>query len=269
MKNDKAVGGAYVLEFAEIAFVGAAAFAAAVLSAVVGMAGGITLLAVLLLFLPPLIAVPLHGVIQLASNGARAAIQWRHADLHIIWRYALPLIPCALLGAHFARQLPEGAARFAIGVFVLLATWVPGAFRLAAHATPAAGRARFLWLGGACGFLQMALGAVGPLLAPFFLRLGLSRQALIGTKAGCQMLGHLVKTAVFGGLGFAFAEHVPLLLVCVAAVVAGTWVGSRLLSHVSEAVFTLLYKGVLTVLALRLALMEVPALVSAFSLFLA
>jgi len=57
----------------------AAAFATAVLSAVVGMAGGITLLAAMLLWLPPLVVIPLHGVIQLASNGSRTWFQRRHA----------------------------------------------------------------------------------------------------------------------------------------------------------------------------------------------
>ena len=53
-----------------------AAFATSILSAVVGMAGGITLLAVMLLFLEPLAAIPLHGVIQLVSNSSRAWPRW-------------------------------------------------------------------------------------------------------------------------------------------------------------------------------------------------
>ena len=40
------------------------------------------------------------------------------------------------------------------------------------------------------------------------------------------------------------------------AVVVGTWLGSRLLEHVDERVFTLLFKGVLTAVALRLVLWE-------------
>ena len=36
--------------------------------------------------------------------------------------------------------------------------------------------------------------------------------------------------------------------------IAGTWAGSRLLERVNERVFTALYKGVLTLIALRLVL---------------
>jgi len=230
------------------------AFATAVLSAVVGMAGGITLLAVMLLFLPPIVAIPLHGVIQLVSNGSRTWIQRRHARFDIVGRYALLLLPAGALGLMALEALPEAATRAAIGLFVLLATWVPGALLLGTHPEATRPTRRFLLLGGFAGFFNVTLGAAGPLIAPFFLNLGLSRQALIGTKAACQTLGHLVKIALFAGIGFAFAPWLPLLGAASACVVAGTWVGSRLLERVSEQSFTRLYKIVLSLIAARLVL---------------
>jgi len=111
-------------------------------------------------------------------------------------------------------------------------------------------------LGGVVGVLNMTIGATGPLIAPFFLNLGLPRQGVIGTKAACQTLGHFAKVAIFGITGFAFAAFaLPLALLCI-AVVAGTWVGSRVLGRVSETWFTRLYKVVLTVVALRLVLWD-------------
>ncbi|MDH3212584.1 MAG: hypothetical protein OEM05_08875, partial [Myxococcales bacterium] len=68
------------MELFELSVLCAAALATSVLSAIVGMAGGITLLSVMLLFLEPLVAIPLHGVIQLVSNATRTAIQRRHVD---------------------------------------------------------------------------------------------------------------------------------------------------------------------------------------------
>jgi len=261
-----------------------AAFATAVLSAVVGMAGGITLLAAMLLWLPPLVVIPLHGVIQLASNGSRTWFQRRHARFDILWRYALLLLPGGVAGLAVARSLPEEGLRAAIAGFVLLATWLPVArarWRISRGAAAGDGNApggggatgggsgaagdaegagetarlwrRFLPLGAVAGFLNVTIGAVGPLIAPFFLNLGLRRQALVGTKAACQTLGHLVKLAIFGGAGFAFHEHWLLLVCACLCVLAGTWLGSRLLERASESLFIALYRGVLTVIALRLA----------------
>ncbi len=231
------------------------AFATAVLSAVVGMAGGITLLAVMLLFLPPLAAIPLHGVIQLVSNGSRAWIQRRHVERDILWRYGLLLLPAGALALQLARELPEPGLRVAIGGFVLLATWAPGALLLGTHPERIDRGRRFLVLGALAGAMNVTVGAVGPLIAPFFLNLGLSRQALVGTKAACQMLGHTTKVLLFGLAGFVFRDHLTLLAAASTAVVGGTWVGSLLLDRVSEGTFSVLYRTVLTGVALRLILM--------------
>jgi len=240
------------LEATSLAWLGVAAFATSVLSAIVGMAGGIVLLAVMLLFLEPLAAIPLHGAIQLLSNGSRAALQRRFVDRSVLLYFGVLLVPGGLLGLQVATALPPDAIRVLIGVFVLLATWAPGALLLGIHPETTSPRARFLALGGVAGALNVTLGAVGPLLAPFYLGLGLSRQAMVGTKAACQALGHAVKIALFGLAGFAFAPHVPLLVVAGTGVVAGTWVGTRLLDRIDERTFQWLYKVVLTVIAVRL-----------------
>jgi uncharacterized membrane protein YfcA len=141
---------------------------------------------------------------------------------------------------------------------VLLATWLPksrGAGEAAAAARP---RVRFLALGGCSGFLNMVLGATGVLIDPFFLGLGLSRQALVGTKAACQAIGHVVKVVLFGAAGFAFAEHAPLLALGTACAALGTWAGSRLLDRLSEEGFLWLYRTVLTGLSLRLVWTALP-----------
>jgi uncharacterized membrane protein YfcA len=248
------------LEALDLAILAAAAFATSILSAVVGMAGGITLLAVMLLFLEPLAAIPLHGVIQLVSNSSRAAIQRRHVDLHILLRYSVLLIPMGWVGLHLANALPAAAMRVIIGIFVLIATWFPGWLLLGTHPEETNPGRRFLVLGGVVGVLNMTIGATGPLIAPFFLNLGLDRRALVGTKAACQSLGHGVKIALFGMAGFAFAPHLALLVTAGACVVAGTWLGSRILERVSERFFRRLYMGVLTVIALRLLAGEAFAL---------
>lgn len=227
------------------------AFFTAILSAIVGMAGGMALLSVMLWFLPPLAAIPLHGAIQLVSNFSRTVIQREHARYDLLWRYGIPLVPMGMLGLWAAKRIPEHALEAAIGGFVLVATWRPAWLALGSLLGASPGL-RFGALGVASGFLNVTIGATGPLVAPFFLNLGMPRQAVIGTQAGVQALGHVAKILVYAGFGFAFREHLPLLLGAGACAMAGTWVGSRLLDRISETWFTRLYKSVLTVLALQL-----------------
>ncbi len=241
----------------ELATLSVTVFVTAVLSGVLGMAGGIILLAVLLLYLPPLVAIPLHGVIQLVSNGSRTVAQRQHARFDWIVWYALPLIPAGLLGLSVAKALPETVLTGAIGAVVLIATWLPRS-RGSGETVARRPWLRFLALGSCAGFLNLVVGATGVLVDPFFLRLGLSRQALVGTKAACQALGHLAKVGLFGATGFAFAEHAPLLALGSACAIGGTWLGSRLLDKLSEASFLWLYRSVLTGLALRLVWKSLP-----------
>ncbi len=240
---------------------GLAALATSMLSAVIGMAGGITLLSVMLLFYDPVVAIPLHGVIQLVSNGSRSVIQRRWIDWRITGSHALLLLPTGLIGVHVALATPAPLGKALIGAFVLVATWRPGWLRIRPPGAGGHPLRRFVLLGGAVGFLNSLLGATGPLIAPFFLDLGLSRQALVGTKAACQTLAHLSKIVVFGLVGFVYGEYLTVLVAMSALVVVGTWLGSRLLERVNETVFTWLYRSVLTLVALRLLLWELAVLV--------
>jgi uncharacterized membrane protein YfcA len=174
----------------------------------------------------------------------------------IVARYALPLLPMGFAGLAVLRAMSPEVARGLIGVFVLLATWAPAWLLLGTHPERIDRGRRFFVLGTLTGAINVTIGAVGPLIAPFFLNLGLPRQGIIGTKAACQTLGHVAKLAVFGVTGFAFLQFAGPLALLAAAVVLGTWIGSRILGRVSETSFTWLYKGVLTLVALRLVVVD-------------
>ncbi|MDG2049310.1 MAG: sulfite exporter TauE/SafE family protein [Myxococcota bacterium] len=224
------------------------------LSAVVGMAGGITLLSVMLLYLDPLIVIPIHGVVQLASNGSRTWIQREHVHWSLVGRYAVLALPAGLIGFRFAKTIPPQALKAFIGFFVLGVTWRPRWISIGSRPRNPNPKRRFVILGGVTGFLNMLIGATGPIIAPFFLDLGLDRRALVGTKAACQAVGHLAKVSVFAAAGFSFLHWAPLLGALIGAAFIGSFLGSRLLDHVNEVWFVRLYKGVLTLLALRLIL---------------
>lgn len=234
------------LDPAIVGLLSIAALLTSILSAIVGMGGGITLLALMLVFLEPLVAIPLHATVQLVSNGTRALAQRRHVDWSILWRYALPLAPLGWISLQAAETIPPAAARVLIGVFVLLSTWRPAWLLLGTRPGETNPNLRFFGLGVVVGVVNVTFGATGPLIAPFFLNLGLTRFAIVGTKAACQLAGHAVKIGVFGVAGFAFPEWSGLLGLLCLCVVAGTAIGTRLLSHVSEASFLVLYKTVLT-----------------------
>ncbi len=221
-------------------------------SAILGMAGGIMLLAIMLLFLEPAEAIPVHAIVQLASNSSRAVVHARAVRRDLVLPFALLLVPAGALTLPLAQHAPAEMLRLAIGCFVIVATWQPRWLLLGLDPTRLPLRPRFALVGAGSGALAPLVGATGPFIAPFFLGIGLNRFELIGTKAACQVLGHLAKLVLFGLAGFAFLAFAPLVLAMSASVVVGTAAGTRALRRLDDARFTQLYKLTLTAVACRL-----------------
>ena len=102
------------------------AFGTSVVSGILGMAGGLILLSALLLKLDPLVAVPVHGLVQLVANASRAWFLRQHVSWKAVVRFAWPLVPAGALGLLLLQRMPA-AGRILIGFFVLVATWLPKA----------------------------------------------------------------------------------------------------------------------------------------------
>jgi uncharacterized membrane protein YfcA len=228
------------------------------ISAVLGMAGGIMLLAVMLLFLEPAVAIPVHAIVQLTSNSSRVVIHRHAVRPDLLIPFALLLLPAGYLTLPLVQVTPADTLRLAIGVFVIVATWRKQWLLLGLDPERLGTRPRFALVGAGSGALGPLIGATGPFIAPFFLGIGLSRFELIGTKAACQAATHLAKMVLFGVAGFGFLAYGPLTLAMALCVIAGTALGTRLLHRLDDDRFTQLYKLALTLVALRLILSGLP-----------
>ena len=223
------------------------AILAAILSAIVGMGGGVLLLGVMAL-LPPAFVVPLHGIVQLGSNTTRTIVFSPHVNWKLVGLYG----PFLTLGVGAAVALWTVGTlewiRPLIGLFIL--------FFLAVRAWSPTFRNVPLWiyppLGIIAGLLTIHVGATGPLIAPFFLRDDLDNEGVIATKAMCQSIGHLLKIPSFLLIGFNYLEHGVLLGGLLVAVILGTLLGKRILKHIPREVFVRLFLIVLTLLAVAL-----------------
>jgi len=218
-----------------------------VVSGMMGMVGGMLLLAFMLLHWEPLLAIPVHGVVQLVANGSRAWFLRRHVAWSPVWRFAWPLLPAGALGVALLSSVPVSASRIAIGLFVLAATWLKSFFAIETrHAM------RALPLGGAMvGFFSTLLGATGPLLGPFILALELTSQATIATLAACQIFQHASKVLLFGLQGFDLWRYALPCLALSLCAITGSAIATRLLDRIPQTHFRLTIKLVLTALALH------------------
>ena len=235
-----------------------AALITATVSGIIGMGGGILLLAVLFSFLPHQDAIPVHALVQLASNGTRLLAFLGNVDWPTIGRFTLGAVPGAAIGGLLLWLLgspdqSEPYLKMAVGVYIVLSLVVP--LRLAKNGQ--GGGRTFTLVGLVAGAAALTLGAIGPLIAPVFARHGFVKERLIATKAVCQAIMHLLKLPAFLVLRDLDVQRLGLLaVVMVVMVIPGTLLGKRLLQYVSEQHFILLYRAALLLAAGKLVLID-------------
>jgi uncharacterized protein len=218
-------------------------FLTSLITATFSLGGGTLMIAVLALVFPPAVVVPVHGCVQLGSNAGRALVQRQHVQWNLIGWISLGAVAGIVAGGQFVQYLPEHLFSIAIGVFVLITTWLPQPRIVGEN------RAVQVIGGAIISALSMVVGATGPLVATFIKGLA-DRRQLVATHAMLMTIQNLFKVATFTALGFAFGSYLPLIVAMVATGFVGTAIGSRLLVKVPEQVFRIGFKLVLTVVAL-------------------
>ncbi len=221
-------------------------FITSMLTAAVGIGGGLLMLTVMVSFLPPIIVLPVHGVIQLGSNGGRLAVMRQHVDWRI-WRYfAIGSILGVILAGQVFINLSLEVLRALLGLFVLYAVWTP---KLKPSNIALKG---YTLVGIGTTFITMFVGATGPLVSSFLSPKKLGRERVVATLAACMTIQHGLKGIAFGVLGFYFQPWIPVIVIMIATGFLGTLLGRRILKRLPERLFSRLFRIVLTVLAGRL-----------------
>ncbi|MFT7144317.1 MAG: putative membrane protein YfcA [bacterium] len=98
----------------------------------------------------------------------------------------------------------------------------------------------------------MFVGASGHLNSAFIGREGLRKEGQVASVAACMFCVHVLKTIVFGIVGFVFYDYALLMFLMIVTGFAGTYVGKHMLFKLPEKLFKIIYKTVITLLALRL-----------------
>lgn len=226
------------------------ATATATFSAIFGVAGGMMLFVLLALCLDSRSAVPIHAIVQLVSNLARVISSWRDIDRRIMLRFIVPVPLGAYLGGLCVEYTNPQVLEIGIGITILVMINLPNKKNKAAQAKRE-GLNVFVLLGFLSSFLGMLVGAVGPLISPFFLRQPLTKHGMVATKAACQAVVHLTKIPTFVWVvHFDYAAYGILMLTLCAVTIVGTWIGKNLIDKISDTSYHHWERIILTVLAL-------------------
>ena len=206
----------------------------AFISGILGMAGGMILMGVLLAFLPLPAAMMLHGISQLASNGGRAFMLRNEVDWRVFRGYVVGAALALGLFAATSIVVGKAAALIAMGLTPFAALLLPEKLHLNVER-----RGHSALCGFVCLALNLVAGIAGPILDTFFVRSKMSRHAVVATKALTQTLSHLVKIVYFGGVIAVQGGEVSPWLIPTMVLLAflGTSLSRPVLERMSDASF--------------------------------
>lgn len=224
------------------------AFFTSALSAVVGLAGGTVLLSCMTFFFQHHELIPIHGATQLASNISRTYLLRHSVHKKIFFSFLLGVPFGVLIGITLLKNFKmESYAYLLIVILIFYTLFKPKNLPPLKIPIPL-----FFLLGIVASFLGLLVGAVGPFQAPFYLRDDLNKNEMVATQAATQTIVHLCKIPSFLYLGFHYQHYWLLIVGLVLAAILGSDYGVKKLKSVSEEKFTLLFKIVLFLSALRL-----------------
>lgn len=219
----------------------------ALISSLTGLGGGTLILAGLLLVFPPALAIPLHSFTQFSANALRTGIFFKQINWKVVGAYAILMLPAAWLGARIFHLINPSWLKIVVGIFILFSI-IPFSFKPKGEPK----LRTFVWLGGLSGFLGVFVGAVGPLVMPFFNRLKLERQGMLSTKSAGQSLLQLSKIIAFwGAAGVDFISLRENILILVLASLVGVALSIPVSRKISDAKFDLILNVLLGLIACK------------------
>lgn len=216
-----------------IALLGATILLSSFISGTFGMAGGMVLLGVLLIYLDVATAMVVFSVIQFFANGWRV-LMWRRFVLWpIFWWYAIGAVLAAGAMRAVAYVPDKATVYFLLGIMPFVIDLLP------ARARPnIEWRGMPFFTGIFTTIVQLLAGVGGLFLDIFFQKSALDRKTTIATKAPSQTFSHVLRFAYFGSVGGIHGGHdatsIGLLIGAVALAVIGTSITPYVIERMSD-----------------------------------
>jgi uncharacterized protein len=203
-------------------------------SGILGMAGGMILMGILLALMPLPAAMMLHGVTQLASNLWRAVLWRNQVDWRVFRGYALGALVALAIFAMVRLVVGKPVALIAMGFTPFVTLWLPERLHLNVER-----RGHSFACGLVSSAISLTAGVSGPILDIFFVRSQMRRHAVVATKAMTQSFSHVLKIFYFGAVVSLVGGRVDpwtgAMMVLLA--VAGTSLSRTVLERMDDASF--------------------------------
>ncbi|NLN13407.1 MAG: sulfite exporter TauE/SafE family protein, partial [Arcobacter skirrowii] len=187
-------------------FLGFVTFFTSVVAAIVGIGGGMMLIAILPSFLPVNALIPVHGLTQVSSNLSRAYFGYKDIEFSVVPKFLIGSILGIALFAGILSIISLDYVPLFIGIYILLSIWSQK-FNEKIKKYENYYIAGFFQTG-----LSMVVGATGPLTMTLLLKDFKEKDKVVATGALLMSITHFLKIVVFAYFGFVFFDYITIIV---------------------------------------------------------
>lgn len=225
---------------------GLIALLTSMVAAIVGFGGGMLLIAILPAFISPSLVIPIHGLVQLASNSSRMLFSLNNVRWELLPRFLVGSIIGALVIGYGLSHISMGYVPLAIGFYILLNLW-------SSKFSATVSRYESYYL---VGFMQTGLGlvvgATGPLGLSILTKQLKSKDQIIATSSLFMAISHLAKIPVYLAVTESLFSDLSVVAYMVIGAVLGSFLGTKLRLSVNNDHIIKIIKVLLTLFAVRM-----------------
>ncbi len=109
-------------------------------------------------------------------------------------------------------------------------------------------------VGMLAGAASMIANAAGPIFGVFLLQMGLTKENFVGTRSWFFLLLNVIKLPFSANLGLITADTLKLNLIAVPIILAGAFIGVKVLKMINISLFKWLIRAAVIIAAIRLLL---------------
>ena len=213
---------------------------------VVGLGGGLMLIAILPSFLPIQALIPIHGFTQMFSNVSRAYFGYKHIQFEVVPKFLIGSILGVSLIALILDMISIEYIPLFIGSYILLSLWSKSFNEKIKKYE------NYYLIGFLQSGLSVIVGATGPLTTTLLLKEYEDKDKVVSTAALLMSITHSMKVLVFVYFGFKFSEYLDIITVMVIGVIIGSYLGTKVRDKVDGKKLVFTIKIVLSILAVKL-----------------
>ncbi|MET3115406.1 putative membrane protein YfcA [Pedobacter sp. CG_S7] len=188
---------------------------------------------------------PVINLGNLIGEPIRLAMFWKYIDWKVTKYYVIPAIAGTLLSAWLFSNIELKWLQIIVGLFLISTI-----FQYKFGSKEKSFKMELKWfmpLGFVIGFFSTLIGAVGPVLNPFYLNYGIEKEPMIATKTANSFLVGLVQISSYTALGSLKGKLWIYGIVLGLGASMGNWIGKLYLKKITNTFFRKLVIAVMVI----------------------